>query len=350
MKIRKYIQNLKFILPVLLLFLGSRTVGQETHCAGSVHTYRVDINENGGNGTTNSVYSWQVLPADDFQGTITPITSSGNQIEIDWGSTPGGNYTVIVTENNNGCISTQQIDVIIRELNLDAVEDMYICPDGGNVTFNAGFGFDSYAWYDEGGNLIGSTREITVDQAGDYTLEVTSDGCTASKTVEAIPIDFPIFAVNTDAYNTIVVETLGGNIENLEYQLEDMQGNIIKSWQTGSVFYHIDEGIYIVRIRSWDASCYTYITAVTANLPNTITPNGDGYNDYWDLSRLSEYAPDARVEVYDRYGKFIKRITKEDNFRWDGTYLGRPLPSASYVYILYIGGEKITGYLMIRNY
>ncbi|SMC48783.1 T9SS type B sorting domain-containing protein [Moheibacter sediminis] len=335
----------------VLLFWGSTLYGQQTTCIGSSHIYRVDENENGGNGTTGSTYSWTVVePA--FQGTISNIPGfpSGNQIEINWGSTPEGQYTLIVTETFNGCSNPQQITVTLRDgIEIDTLEDLLICPDGGSVTFNAGFGYDSYAWYNDADELLSTARELTVEIPGTYRLEVRSANCAATELVEAVPIEFPIFVVNTDVYNSIVVEHIAGNVDELEYQLEDMEGNVIKPWQVGNIFNGVKEGIYIIRIRTWDASCYTYKTAITVSIPNAITPNGDGYNDHWDLSRLQNYAPDARVEVYDRYGKFIHALSKENNFRWDGYYLGRPLPSSSYVYIMKIGGEKFTGYLLIKN-
>lgn len=335
----------------VLLLWGSTLYGQQITCTGSSHIYRVDENENGGNGTAGSTYSWTVVEPG-FQGTINNIPGypSGNQVEINWGNTPQGDYTLIVTETFNSCLNTQEITVTLRDgIEIDTLEDLLICPDGGSVTFDAGFGYDAYSWYNEADELLSTSRELTVEIPGTYRLEVRSDNCVATELVQAVPIEFPIFVVKTDVYNTIVVEHIAGNVDELEYQLEDLEGNVIKPWQVGNTFNGVKEGIYIIRIRTWDASCSTYKTAVTVSIPNAITPNGDGYNDVWDLSRLQNYAPDARIEVYDRYGKFIHALNKENNFRWDGYYLGRPLPSTSYVYIMRIGEEKITGYLLIKN-
>lgn len=347
-----YIQAIcKITLFTAVLLSGAVSVaGQEILCMGSTKQFGVDLNENNGNGSTGSVYTWQVSGGA-FGGNIVPLTPSGNKVEIQWGTTPIGTYTLTVTENSNGCLNTQELQIQLRdEIELNELEDLLICPEGGSVTFNAGFGYDSYNWYNQDGELLSETRLLTVSEPGTYFLEVTQNECTATQSVEAIPMDFPAFTVNTDAFNTIVVEHLGGNIENLEYQLENLNGDIIKSWQVSNVFNGIGQGFYIVRIRSWDATCYTYITAATVGIPNVITPNGDGYNDIWDLTRLYQYAPDAKIEVYDRYGKLLKIISAENGFKWDGKYQGKPLPSTSYVYILYLDHEKITGYLLIKNY
>src|SRR5690606_4851491 len=125
------------------------------------------------------------------------------------------------------------------------------------------------------GEIIGESHNVTVDEPGTYYIETEQGGCLASDEVEAIPMEFPLITINTDQFNTLIVEYSGGNI-NIEFQLEDLEGNVIKSWQVSNVFNGIARGFYIVRIRSWDATCYTYITAATVGIPNVITPNGDG--------------------------------------------------------------------------
>ncbi len=333
----------------MLLILGSIVYGQQVICIGSSHIYKVDENENNGNGSNGSTYSWQVMEAS-FEGAINQITPSGNQIQINWNGTAEGLYTLFVTEHFNGCENTKQINIQLRdEIELNELENLLICPEGGTATFNAGFGYDFYKWYNQNGELLSETRLLTVEEPGTYILEITQNGCTATQTVEATPMDFPVFTVNTDAFNTVIVEQFGGNIEQLEYQLEDLEENIIKTWQVSNIFNNVPQGIYIVRIRTWDTTCSTYITASTISIPNVITPNADGINDVWDLSRLQIYAPEARIEVFDRYGKMLKIISAANGFKWDGKYQGKPLPSTSYVYIMYLGDQKITGYLLIKN-
>lgn len=331
------------------LLLGGIVYGQQIICVGSSHIYKVDESENNGSGTIGSTYIWQVTEPE-FQGNINPITASGNQAEINWSNSPEGLYNLTVTEHFNGCEHTKQITVQLRsEIELNELEDLLICPEGGTVTFNAGFGYDSYNWHNQNGELLSETRLLTVEEPGTYHLEVTQNGCIATQTVEAIPMDFPVFTVNTDAFNTIIVEHSGGNVTQMEYQLESLDGSIVKSWQVSHIFNNVPQGIYIVRIRTWDATCYTYITASTISIPNAITPNGDGINDIWDLSRLQTYAPDAKIEVFDRYGKKLKIISASNGFKWDGKYQGKPLPTTSYFYIMYVNDQKITGYLLIKN-
>lgn len=82
-------------------------------------------------------------------------------------------------------------------------------------------------------------------------------------------------------------------------------------------------------------------------IPNTFTPNGDGYNDRWDILHLSAY-PDAIVEIYNDRGMLLMRSTGQ--YRpWDGTYKGMPLPMGTYYYVIHprSGRDKVAGYITI---
>lgn len=62
--------------------------------------------------------------------------------------------------------------------------------------------------------------------------------------------------------------------------------------------------------------------------PNFFTPNGDGYNDFWNISNLPETF-EPKIYIFDRYGKLIKQINPYGN-GWDGTFNGQNLPSTDY--------------------
>ncbi len=67
-------------------------------------------------------------------------------------------------------------------------------------------------------------------------------------------------------------------------------------------------------------------------IPNAFSPNGDNINDKWVIGNLSEY-PGATVEIYDRSGMRVFRSFGYPT-PWDGTLNGKPLPVATYYYII----------------
>ena len=68
------------------------------------------------------------------------------------------------------------------------------------------------------------------------------------------------------------------------------------------------------------------------DLPTAFTPDGDNFNDVWNLKELSSY-PDNVVKIYNRWGNLIFESTGYQE-SWEGTFNGEPLPSGSYFYII----------------
>ena len=81
--------------------------------------------------------------------------------------------------------------------------------------------------------------------------------------------------------------------------------------------------------------------------PNVFSPNGDGINDKWMISNLSDY-PGAFVEIFNRYGQRIF-YSAGYNDPWDGTLSGKPLPVATYYYVITLKNsfEPLTGSVTI---
>jgi gliding motility-associated-like protein len=66
---------------------------------------------------------------------------------------------------------------------------------------------------------------------------------------------------------------------------------------------------------------------------NAFTPNGDGVNDTWRVYDTYSCLANVRVQVFNRYGS---RVFQSQNYRndWSGTYNGKPLPDATYYYVI----------------
>ena len=61
-------------------------------------------------------------------------------------------------------------------------------------------------------------------------------------------------------------------------------------------------------------------------VPNSFTPNGDGFHDTWNIVGLGA---SAKVFIFDRYGKLVKQIVPSGE-GWDGTLNGEPLIATDY--------------------
>ena len=66
--------------------------------------------------------------------------------------------------------------------------------------------------------------------------------------------------------------------------------------------------------------------------PNFFTPNGDGYNEKWQI-KYSVLEPQMKVTIFDRYGKVITSFGGMSD-GWDGTLNGAKLPSTDYWFVV----------------
>lgn len=105
-------------------------------------------------------------------------------------------------------------------------------------------------------------------------------------------------------------------------------------YQSSSVFYNLTAGDHIMYIKDTKNNCgVTAIPFRLVNYPRFFTPNGDGYNDTWNIFDLS-FKPNSKIFIYDRFGKLLKQIATGSTQGWDGTYLGSQLPATDYWFVL----------------
>ena len=79
------------------------------------------------------------------------------------------------------------------------------------------------------------------------------------------------------------------------------------------------------------SSVSRFIAAVDRfSIPSAFTPNGDGTNDYYQVS-IEEDLTSFKFEVFDRWGQLIYS-TNDQYFTWDGRHASSDLPMDTYVY------------------
>lgn len=86
---------------------------------------------------------------------------------------------------------------------------------------------------------------------------------------------------------------------------------------------------------------------IVLNIPNAITPNGDGVNDNWNIRNLQLY-PDNEIIILNRWGSEMYRQGPYTR-NWDGTYNGTPSPAGTYYYLIKLNniGEVLSGPLTV---
>jgi len=100
------------------------------------------------------------------------------------------------------------------------------------------------------------------------------------------------------------------------------------------------EGIYTDNLKNENGCDSTVVTELSfIKVPNTITPNGDGYND--------TFMKGWRVQIYNRNGIMLY----DGDSGWNGNYNNKPVSKDTYFYVLFYptesGVKTKEGYLMV---
>ena len=248
--------------------------------------------------------------------------------------------TTVVTwtfEDASGNISTQTQNVIIDYSNPIDLDDYYfICNSTGEnsdpITIETDLSESQYnfIWRDELNNILSEASSFTTSQQGIYSLELNYGNCTPIiETFEIIEITFDTFTIDSNVgsfSNNDIIIYADNNSEDYEFNLDG--GN----WQTNGIFINVSAGLHYVNIKNVNGCGIKTIEINIIDYPKFFTPNGDGFNDFWNISSLS-FQPNSKVYIFDRFGKLLKVIKPTGN-GWDGTYNGNPMPTNDYWFVL----------------
>ncbi len=323
-----------------------------------------------------------------------------------------GKYILKVTDAN-GCFTEAEASVVWRPVpKVDLGPDMIICPVD-EWTIDAGDGFASYLWHDgsttqsitaslmDTVNMVyvtdafgcfgfdsqtvkhkvspflelisdtsvcssdtlllevdssflmyewstGDTQAfVKLSEEGSYWLRAF-DGCTwASDTMQLVLNPTPVIAhIDTSIYAQVALFPEGGTKPYL-YALNDGY------YQEENVFSDLSNGEHIFTVTDQNG-CMAINSFVLNNIldikiPPVLTPNEDGYNDTWDITGL-EKVPDSIIRIFDRYGKLLVEYLATDP-PWDGKYLGKPVPSDAYWYVIQLRpvNKTLKGHITIKR-
>lgn len=68
---------------------------------------------------------------------------------------------------------------------------------------------------------------------------------------------------------------------------------------------------------------------VSIYAPNTFTPNGDEFNQYWKVYMQGVDVYSFHLQIFNRWGEIIFE-SRDSEIGWDGTYNGKVVPSGTY--------------------
>ncbi|MBS7256769.1 T9SS type B sorting domain-containing protein [Flavobacterium branchiicola] len=220
-----------------------------------------------------------------------------------------------------------------------------VCP-GNFVTLTAKSANDHedktiFNWYDTSKVLI-HTGETFVSpplltDTKYSVMEITSSGCKSDFSDIEVKIssgstEWPendliiqqTSAVFSDQGAMLVVRIKNNDTANFEYKIDS--GN----FQSSNEFYNVRSGIHLITVRDSSGCINVSREIFVIGYPLFFTPNGDGYNDRWNIHKGdNDELSISNLFIFDRYGKLLKQLNPSGE-GWDGNYNGQPLPSSDY--------------------
>ena len=206
----------------------------------------------------------------------------------------------------------------------------------------------TYQWSLNNNLILGAINyTLTVNTEGVYTAEVTnSNSCVRNRIVTVLASDIATIEniEIIDLANENSVTVLANGLGNYEYSLDNI------NYQSSNTFQNIASGIYTVYVRDINGCGIVMEEISVLGIPKYFTPNGDGYNDYWNIKGInSRLNADTIIYIFDRYGKLIQQISPLDQ-GWNGTLNGNQLPSSDYWYSVQLeDGRVLKGHFSLKR-
>lgn len=272
-----------------------------------------------------------------------------------------------MTNTLTGCYSNDTFRIRIEDATFDGVpENLTLCDDNDN-------GLQVFDLWENNALLTGGDANINVtyyrsrDDANYETNPITRfytnslpyttetvwarleyfTGCFGYQTVPFTisvppPADFS-YTLDiddlTEGNNSVTVNMDSGN--NLfEFSIDGV------SFTENNTFQNLLPGIYTLYVRDKNYCDTARFEVPILSYPRFFTPNGDSYNDSWDI-RFMRYFPDAYITIFDRFGRIIDDYHGREK-GWDGTYNGKPLPADDYWFVItFTTGRTVKGHFSL---
>ncbi|MUU77743.1 T9SS type B sorting domain-containing protein, partial [Winogradskyella endarachnes] len=185
----------------------------------------------------------------------------------------------------------------------------------------------SFVWTYEGVEIAGATEGTYMPTAeGIYGVTVTNTLTDCEHYDETLVIESepPSLTIEqlTQAFaeNHVIQVVLGDEIGDYEFSLDG------GPWQDALVFSNVSAGEHEVIARDKNGCGTETATTFIVDYPLYFTPNGDGFNETWNIPGIGS---NAKIYIFDRYGKLLKQLSP-DGSGWDGTYNGSLMPTSDY--------------------
>lgn len=275
----------------------------------------------------NGINQYDIIRTSEKPNSSTVLGRLTNCMSFPYYRIVGNNLFYAGMDDNNG-VELWKFSLCTHSAQINTPNGASFCP-GSSVTISAeGTGSNSgysYRWR-EGANMLGTNATLAVTKAGTYTVEVTSSGCTVSRSVEIKETtNFPVAISGEDALcagqNTTLTASAGGGTAPYSYQWEH---NLVKVGTNSHTFQASAAGYYTVTVTD-NKGCKG--TSTGKNLTSKPTPSAaitaSGPTEFLTGEKVVLSVPAASGQTY-QWFRNNTAISGATNYSYtvmeDGTY------------------------------
>ncbi len=304
-------------------------------------------------GTPN--YTWTSSPVDtSLSGqentqnpTVSPLQTTTYTVTADFGGGCNDSDTITVTVIDPSC----QLILDDSTIRLNDADCGQTNGSITGITITGNSGNENYSWIDTNGNQIANTIDLIGVGPEDYLLIVEQGACTTTSGPYSLrESGAPIVDDTNVSITNANCDQSNGSITGII--ITNPSGNETYSWTDASgteVGTDInlagrgpDSYLLNVEVEACSVTIGPFSineidncedpTSPNIRIASILTPNGDNSNDMFMISGLENYS-DNRLYIFNRWGNKVYEASKYQN-DWYGTYQNKPLPVATYYYIL----------------
>lgn len=328
-------------------FSINNLISTASYCAGGSYLLTID---NPGTGMNDSPLNYPSLTFKWYKETG-PTTSvfvaDGSSLSV---NQPG---TYFVETNYGTCTSDSFSNrVTVSEASSGTSTSINsslgnpFCPSGGPTTLATTSG-NSYQWFLDGEAISGATNQTYETMySGIYSVSIDLGSCisTASIILESdmFTSDLNVDAINTLDSGEVLNVMVTTSAENPEFQW--YINDAIISGEESSMYDATQIGIYRVVITQTsgcfvsDELTFEIIEPIdpfpnVGNIPNLISPNGDGINDTWIIPNQYVSGTNTEIIIMNSYGKVVFNTNNYQN-NWPENQLEFNNVNPVYYYVI----------------
>lgn len=188
----------------------------------------------------------------------------------------------------------------------------------------------TWNYADDDGNI--STQNQTVTVIDEAPVVITKDTSFTLQSTSTEVVTISVADIDSASYDDCCLDTMF--LDRTSFTVEDAGENI--------VFLTVIDCQGNTSRKSADV---TIILDYTLQIPNFVSPDNDGVNDYWTIIGI-EKLDGYTLNIFNKIGEVIYFSENYDN-TWNATYNGKELPDGTYYYVFKSATDTYSGYISV---